>query len=145
MSDFDDTDLSWEAEDEVIQAGAKLFADLPTRVEIRNQARVHLWYAQKFGLPCPQHKSTEEAIQSWLSGTALFGVRLLDDGDWKVFAPWGFTDILALTVRPNPASGTKALYDKKVARWESLWPGLTVIAWPEDPQRIRDMEGKCPD
>ncbi|WP_394620009.1 nucleotidyltransferase family protein [Lentzea sp. JNUCC 0626] len=39
---FDDTDLSWEAEDEVIQAGVNAFRDLPAVVEIRNEARVHL-------------------------------------------------------------------------------------------------------
>lgn len=128
---FDDSDLSWEAEDLVIQAGARLFADLPVRVEIRNQARGHLWYPQKFGVPCPQHRSTEGAILSWLTGTALFGVRLLDDGSWSVFAPWGFTDILNLVVRPNPISGDKMVYDRKAARWQALWPGLVVIPWPE--------------
>lgn len=135
--DFDDSDISWEAEDAVIRAGATLFADLPARVEIRNQARVHLWYAQKFGIPGPRHESSEGAISSWLSGTALFGVRLLDDGvSWRVFAPWGFADVLGLTVRPNPASGSKALYDRKVARWEGLWPGLTVIPWPESVEDV---------
>lgn len=49
---FDGTDLSWEAEDTVIQAAHKHFGDLPVDVEVRNQARVHLWYEQKFGVPC---------------------------------------------------------------------------------------------
>lgn len=128
---FDGSDLSWEAEDKVIQAGAEIFSDLPTRVEIRNQARVHLWYPEKFGMPCPRHMSTEGAILTWLSGTALVGVRLLPDGDLKVFAPWGFTDILNLAVRPNPISGDKTVYEKKAARWKSIWPGLTVIPWPQ--------------
>lgn len=71
---FDDSDLSWEAEDKVIQAGDKVFGSLPVRVEIRNQARVHLWYADRFGIPGCRHMSTEGAIASWLSGTALIGV-----------------------------------------------------------------------
>lgn len=71
---YDDSDLSWEAEDQVIQAGLKIFEGVPTRVEIRNQARVPLWYQEKFGIPCADYKSTEEAISSWLSGTALIGV-----------------------------------------------------------------------
>ena len=49
---FDD-DTSWDAEDAVIRAGAELFADLPVPVEIRNEARVHLWYADHFGIPAP--------------------------------------------------------------------------------------------
>ena len=48
-----DADTSWEAEDAVIRAGAELFADLPVPVEIRNEARVHLWYADHFGVPAP--------------------------------------------------------------------------------------------
>lgn len=138
---FNDSDLSWDAEDKEIQRGAHVFSDLPVRVEIRNQARVHLWYAQKFGVPGLQHTSTEGAIQTWLSGTALFGVRLLADSDshsdshsdvrWKVFAPWGFADILSLVVRPNPMSGTRALFEKKAARWQGLWPELTILPWPE--------------
>lgn len=136
---FDDSDLSWEAEDREIRKGAQVFADLPARVEIRNQARVHLWYAEKFGIPGIQHKSTEGAIQTWLSGTALIGMRLLPGGNWKVFVPWGFADILNLVVRPNPMSGNKELYDKKAARWQGLWPELTILPWPVNaPVRTAD-------
>ncbi len=49
---FDDGDLSWESEDKVIRAAADVFADLPADVEVRNEARVHLWYERKFGVPC---------------------------------------------------------------------------------------------
>ncbi|MDQ1047341.1 hypothetical protein QFZ76_005577 [Streptomyces sp. V4I2] len=30
-----------------------VFAAVPGEVEIRNEARVHLWYEEKFGVPCP--------------------------------------------------------------------------------------------
>ena len=43
---FDAADLSWEAEDAVIRDGHRLFGDLPAPVQIRNQARVHVWYEQ---------------------------------------------------------------------------------------------------
>ena len=39
---FDASDLSWDAEDAVIQAGREVFAGLGVPVQIRNQARVHL-------------------------------------------------------------------------------------------------------
>ena len=42
----DDSDLSWEAEDAVIK---RVAARGP--LQIRNQARVHLWYEQHFGAP----------------------------------------------------------------------------------------------
>jgi hypothetical protein len=53
VKDYDvfyfDEDLSWEAEDAVIQHLGVLTNDLGVTVEIRNQARVHLWYKQRFG------------------------------------------------------------------------------------------------
>ena len=61
---FDAADLSWEAEDAVIRAANNAFAHLPAPVQIRNQARMHLRYEQKFGLPCPPHESTEAAIDT---------------------------------------------------------------------------------
>src|SRR5262245_14080412 len=48
---FDAGDLSYEAEDVVIRRLAGRFARLPLPVQVRNQARVHLWFPQKFGVP----------------------------------------------------------------------------------------------
>jgi hypothetical protein len=67
---FDSSDLSWHAEDAVIEEGCRLFGDLPAPVQIRNQARVHLWYEQKFGVPCPPHDSAEAAIDTFEATTA---------------------------------------------------------------------------
>ncbi|KAH8688349.1 hypothetical protein BGZ61DRAFT_453111 [Ilyonectria robusta] len=128
---FDNSDVSWEAEDTVIQAGKKLFADVPVEVEIRNQARVHLWYKSKFGSPCPAHSSVEAGIDSWISTSAMIGLRLLEDGKWSVYAPRGLSDFYSLVVRPNPVLGGKEVYDKKAARWRAIWKGLTVEPWPE--------------
>ncbi len=44
---------------------------IPT-VEIRNEARVHLAYEQKFGVPCASHESTEAVIDSVASTTYCF-------------------------------------------------------------------------
>lgn len=86
---FDDTDLSYKAEDVHIQAGKKLFADIPVEVEIRNQARVHLWFEDKFGVACPPHKSVEAGIDTWNTTSAMIAVRLEDDGGWTIYAPRG--------------------------------------------------------
>src|SRR5437867_4238819 len=48
---FDDADLSYETEDKLIRRLAERFADLPLPVQVRNQARVHLWFPEKFGQP----------------------------------------------------------------------------------------------
>jgi hypothetical protein len=127
---FDGSDLSWEAEDRVIQAGEQVFAGLPAPVQIRNQARVHLWYEQKFGVPCPPHTSTEAAIDTYEATTACVGVRAEPGGRWRVYAPHGLSDVFSLVVRPNPALAPREVYQAKVARWRSQWPSLRVLPWP---------------
>ncbi|MFJ9560209.1 nucleotidyltransferase family protein [Streptomyces fuscichromogenes] len=128
---FDDADLSWEAEDAVIKAGRKVFAGLPAEVEIRNEARVHLWYEQKFGVPCPPHGSTEAAIDSFAATTCCLGVRLNPDGGWRVYAPHGLSDVFGLVLRPNPVLAPREVYEAKAACWQATWPELTVLPWPE--------------
>ncbi|KAG3192524.1 hypothetical protein PC129_g25046, partial [Phytophthora cactorum] len=121
---FDDSDLSYEAEDVHIQAGKKLFGDLSADVEIRNQARVHLWYEKKHGVPCPAHESVEAGIDSWISTSAILGVRLEEDGSWSVYAPRGLSDFFNMVVKPNVAVGTGEVYEKKTRRWKAIWPQL---------------------
>ena len=127
---FDRSDLSWDAEDEVIRAGGAVFAGLPAPVQIRNQARVHLWYGEKFGVPCPPHESTEAAIDTFEATTACLGVRLRPGGRWRVYAPHGLADVFNLVVRPNPVLATREVYQAKTARWQRQWPSLTVLPWP---------------
>lgn len=49
---YDDSDLSWDAEDTAIRQAMQALAGIDANIEIRNQARVHLWYPEKFG-GCP--------------------------------------------------------------------------------------------
>jgi len=130
---FDDSDLSWDAEDAVIKAGNEIFAGLPAPVQIRNQARVHLWYEPKFGLPCPPYASTEAAIDTFEATAACLGVGRGPGGRWRIYAPYGLADVFNLVVRPNPVLAPRYIYEAKVARWRQQWPGLTVMPWPEPP------------
>jgi hypothetical protein len=130
---FDASDLSWAGEDAVIQAGRTLFSDLPVPVQIRNQARVHLWYEQKFGAPCPPHDSTEAAIDTFEATNACLGVRLEPDERWRVYAPHGLSDVFNLVARPNPVLAPRHVYEAKITRWRREWPSLSVLPWPVPP------------
>ncbi len=130
---FDDADLSWAAEDAAIAAGSEIFAGLPAPVQIRNQARVHLWYERKFGRPCPPHASAEAAIDTYEATTACLGVRLEPGGQWRIYAPHGLSDVFNLVVRPNPVLAPREVYQAKTARWGRQWPQLTVLPWPDQP------------
>jgi uncharacterized protein len=127
---FDDSDLSWEAEDAAIRAAQSVFDDVHPAVEIRNEARVHLWYEQKFGVPCPPYESTEDAIDSFAATTCCLGVRLDTGQRWRVYAPHGLSDVFNLVVRPNPVLAPRNVYEDKTRRWQRQWPELKVLPWP---------------
>ena len=125
-----DADLSFEAQNLHRQRGNKLFASLPVEVEITNEARVHLWYKEKFGKEIPPYLSTEDAITTWPTTATAIGVRYRN-GAFRVYAPYGLHDLLGMIVRPNKTLVSREVYEEKAARWKSVWPKLEVITWDE--------------
>jgi uncharacterized protein len=128
IKDYDvfyfDPDLSWEAEDGVIRRAADLFADLGADIELRNQARVHLWYEAKFARPYPPLIRSTEGIDRFLMHNAQVGIR----ADGEIYAPRRFDDIEAMIVRPNyTANFHPGRYWEKALRWKARWPELTIL------------------
>ncbi|MDP3947800.1 MAG: nucleotidyltransferase family protein [bacterium] len=128
---YDAGDTSYETEDVFIQRGNELFKDIPVPVEIRNQARVHLWYEKHFGRPIDQYKSVEKAISTWPTTATSVGVRKID-GQYRVCAPFGLNDLLGMIVRANKVKITEKIYQDKVDRWIKIWPNLKIIPWDEE-------------
>lgn len=124
-----DPDVSWDAEDAVIRRVAAAF-EPPVRdmVEVRNQARVHLWFENRFGEPYEPLTGTDEALARFVAPAFAVGVRLEDDGEISVAAPFGLEDVFALTIRPNPQRPLARGWDKAVANAKARWPELTIIA-----------------
>jgi hypothetical protein len=129
---FDDAELSWDAEDVVIQRSATAFADLPIEVEVRNQARVHLWYEDHFGVPYSPLGSCADAIDRYAAQACRYGIHP-DDRSWSVYAPVGYDDLFAMVVRPNPVVAPREVYQAKAARWQALWPRLRILDWSDEP------------
>ena len=123
-----DEDTSWDAEDAVIKRGETLFGDTPP-VEIRNQARVHLWYKDHFGRDCPQYRNSRHGIDHFACKTHCVGVSF--DGDLDIYAPFGLNDIFSFRLTPNTALDNRETHEAKAARQSALWPELEVIPWPD--------------
>ncbi len=133
---FDGDDLSWEAEDRVIKEEADgAFSDLDVQVEVRNEARVHLWYESKFGKPCAAFASSADAIDHFAATACCVGVRREPDGSHTIHAPYGFDDLFGFVLRPNPVLAPREVYEAKADRWSGLWPRLVTLPWPEDDGR----------
>ncbi|TIS60120.1 nucleotidyltransferase family protein [Mesorhizobium sp.] len=126
---FDGSDLSYEAEDRVIANAAPTFADLPLPIEIRNQARVHLWYPAKFGRSCPRYSSSSDSVRFFASKTHAVGVRFDNAGQLDLVAPFGLDDILSFRITPNRVLDSRQTHETKGARARENWPEITVMPW----------------
>jgi hypothetical protein len=131
ISDYDvfyfDRDTSWDAEDAVIRKVEATLQDLGVKIETRNQARVHLWYADKHGLPYPPLTCATEGIDRFLTANTMVGIRRTGSG-YDIYAPNGFDDIENLIARPNPGPNfSPANYAAKLARWKRMWPEIQVV------------------
>jgi hypothetical protein len=124
---FDASDVSYEAEDVVIRRVAAAFEPpLREMVEVRNQARVHVWFEEKFGEPYPPLTCSAEAVERFVSPLFSVGVRLLPDDSLKVVAPFGLDDLFALRLRPNPRRKTNG-FERTAANVTSRWPEVIVL------------------
>lgn len=122
-----DPDTSYEAEDRAIARARETFADLDVVIELRNQARVHLWYEKKFSSPYPPLSCATEGIDRFLMRCAQIGLRA-EHGTYEIYAPHGLQDIEDMIVRPNRMPNFRPeLYLEKALRWKAIWPELTVL------------------
>jgi hypothetical protein len=121
---FDDRDLSFEAEDAVIGRAASLFADLGVEVEVKNQARVHLWYAKRFGAGYPQLRSTRDGIDRYLVACTCLGISA-ETG--ALYVPYGLTELWDGVLRMNPANPRPTLFRQKAASYQQRWPWLRIV------------------
>ena len=125
---FDASDISYEAEDVVIRRVVATFAPpFDALVEVRNQARVHVWFKGKFGEPYPPLRSSAEALERFVSATFAVGVRLEADDRMRIVAPFGLSDLFALRMRPNPRRKTGG-FARSAASLTARWPELIVTS-----------------
>ncbi len=133
ISDIDlvyfDDDLSSESENAVVQEACLLFSDLKIPVDVKNEARVHLWYEDHFGYPIEPYESLEDAIDTWPTTATAVGLRMDFSGCLQIYAPFGLDDLFSGTVRANKAQITEEIYRLKVRKWTRKWPGLKIIPW----------------
>lgn len=128
---FDAADLSYEAEDVVIRRAAAAYPPaLSPRVEVRNQARVHLWFEGHFGEAYAPLTSADEAIGRFVSPAFAVGVRLARGGDLEIVAPFGLEDVFAMRLRPNPHRPLAAGWAKATASALARWPEVTIEGPP---------------
>lgn len=127
---FDSSDRSYEAEDQVIRRTQTHFANSPIPVEVRNQARVHLWFPEKFGLAYPELTCSADMLLYFATRTHAVAARI-ENGEIVVFAPFGLDDMFSFRLTPNPVLHNRATHESKAARAVAVWPELQFEPWPD--------------
>jgi len=118
-----DPDTSWGAEDAVIRHIASCLDGIDAKVEVRNQARVHLWYGQRFGGAYPQLRSATDGIDRYLVQCTCIGIEAATG---RLYAPNGLEDMVAGVLRPNPLNPSPELFRAKAESYRARWPWLII-------------------
>lgn len=127
---YDANDLSENGEAEHAARVRRTFSDLAVWIDVKNEARVHLWYEGKFGYPIKPYTSTTDAIATFPTTATAVGLRP-GNGSLELCAPFGLSDLLGGIVRPNTREIRREIYEQKVGRWIEVWPNLSVVGWLE--------------
>lgn len=118
---FDPTDLS-EAAERRMQAHVEAeLGELGIVIEVSNQARVHLWYAQYFGKPCPVLQSACDGIDRFLIPATCVGIT-----PERFYAPNGLQALYDGVLEMNPLTPHQALFESKAASYQARWPRLSI-------------------
>lgn len=123
---FDGSDLDQQAEQRMQARVGCVFGDLGVTVEVMNQARVHLWYEEHFGYPCPALQSVREGIDRFLVPATSVAIRPAAAG-WEVYAPNGLAALYAGILAPNPLTDHRPLFRAKAQSYRRRWPWLQIL------------------
>lgn len=124
----DPSDLSYEAEDAVIQRAALVFGDLDALIDIKNQARVHLWYRDRFGSDYPAATSSREAIGRFQVRCTCVGLQPRVDGSLELHAPYGTDELARGELRANGNCPDQRGIRRKAESYQQRWPWLTIAS-----------------
>jgi uncharacterized protein len=119
---FDPADLSEEGEARVQGRVDHALADLGVPVEVKNQARVHLWYEDWFGLPYPQLTSSIDGIDRFLVTSTCIGLN-----PHELYAPHGLDIVYAGWLAPNPLTPHAELFRRKADSYRARWDWLSIV------------------
>ena len=124
---FDPQDLRPER-DRMVQ---EQLARRPPHVawEATNQAAVHLWYEEVFGIAVPALRSSEEAVGTWPETATSVALRLLSTDEISIVAPCGLSDLFNIVWRRNPGCITRERFVQRLHSKHILrkWPRVQVI------------------
>ena len=124
---FDPASLGEERERNLRDELSAQASDIPW--DVKNQAAVHLWYPQAFGVEVQPLASSADGVATWPETATAVAVRLCADETIETVAPHGLEDLFGLICRRNPRRVTVAEYHRRiqVKAMAGRWPGLQTV------------------
>lgn len=122
---FDPVNTTEAAEQQVQARADHVFRDLGIKIEVTNQARVHLWYESYFGHPYKALRSSSDGIDRFLIPATCIGIR-----PGELYAPNGLDLVYDGVLTLNPLTPYRDLFQLKAESYRARWPWLR-IAMPD--------------
>lgn len=94
--------------------------------DVVNQAFVHKWYKTEDGQSIAPYCSLFDALSAWPETATAIAVRLLENGNLEIIAPFGLTDLFELKLRWNNRLVSHDVFMQRVKskcfleRWNKL-------------------------
>lgn len=123
---FDPSNLSAQQESRITDELLKIAPG--EKWDVKNQARVHLWFEKSFGYRVEPLSSIEDAVATWPEYASAIATRLKDDDSLELIAPYSLDDLLGMKVRRNPVRVTVEKYRERIAgkNYPKRWPKVKV-------------------
>lgn len=127
---FDLADLSPRRDRAVEEALQERDRTVPW--DAKNQAAVHLWYPDRFGVTVDPLGSVADAVATWPETATCVAIRLSTGGELEILAPYGLDDLLDGVWRPNPKRVTEREARRRLLRKDPArrWPAVHVVGSP---------------
>lgn len=97
------------------------------KIDVTNQAFIHRWFKDEYGVITPPLVSAEDGIATWLPAFSI-GVQRTENV-YYIYAPFGLNDLFKMIVRPNRRSMQISVYQEKTKGYKERWPNITIIPW----------------
>ncbi|MFH8574262.1 nucleotidyltransferase family protein [Streptomyces sp. NPDC017993] len=124
----DADDLSYDAEDRIIQRCQRGVEGLGVELEPRNQARVHLWNEQKYGRNIAPYRNLAKSLASFAFTSCPVALNLSRDGMFTTYAAHGYAELYSGVLRPSPTGIAPAdVHSAKAASYRAKWPHLIEL------------------
>jgi len=125
---YDTSDIKNE-EQRLTQLLSQKFTD--NYWDVVNQAYVHLWYTTDDGKPISQYSSLINALSVWPETATAIAVRLTENNDLEILAPFGLSDLFELKVHWNNRLVSHNAFLERVQskRFLERWTKLMIVDW----------------